>query len=157
MIRTRFFPETRLELLWSDMAKILRTNLFSVYHHLSYPVCLSRAQYNRSGSCKIWSCILQCCDSPRSTWPKSRQHFRHRTPAFLRPNQRLRGRKKEARDSQVGMNALTCVRGSNLIASSHRLNKDAAMKQLERLENNKKTKEKDLREAQEELDKSEFR
>ena len=55
------------------------------------------------------------------------------------------------------MNALTCVRGSNLMASSHRLNKDAAMKQLERLENNKKTKEKDLREAQEELDKSEFR
>jgi hypothetical protein len=43
------------------------------------------------------------------------------------------------------------------MSSSHRLNKDAAMKQLERLENNKKTKEKDLREAQEELDKSEFR
>ncbi|KAF8259082.1 hypothetical protein EI94DRAFT_1707393 [Lactarius quietus] len=40
---------------------------------------------------------------------------------------------------------------------TRRLNKDAAMKQLERLENNKKTKEKDLREAQEELDKSEFR
>ena len=47
--------------------------------------------------------------------------------------------------------------GVTLITSSHRLNKDAAMKQVERLENNKKTKEKDLREAQEELDKSEFR
>lgn len=40
---------------------------------------------------------------------------------------------------------------------TRRLNKDAAMKQLERLESNKKTKEKDLREAQEELDKAEFR
>ena len=47
--------------------------------------------------------------------------------------------------------------GVTQITSSHRLNKDAAMKQVERLENNKKTKEKDLREAQEELDKSEFR
>lgn len=49
------------------------------------------------------------------------------------------------------------VSGGRLISSSHRLNKDAAMKQVERLENNKKTKEKDLREAQEELNKSEFR
>ncbi len=49
------------------------------------------------------------------------------------------------------------VSGGPLIASPHRLNKDAALKQVERLENNKKTKEKDLREAQEELDKSEFR
>ncbi|KAH9068103.1 hypothetical protein EDB83DRAFT_2314902 [Lactarius deliciosus] len=40
---------------------------------------------------------------------------------------------------------------------TRRLNKDAAMKQVERLESNKKTKEKDLREAQEELEKSEFR
>lgn len=40
---------------------------------------------------------------------------------------------------------------------TRRLNKDAAMKQVERLENNKKVKEKDLREAQEELEKSEFR
>ena len=55
------------------------------------------------------------------------------------------------------MNVVTCVWGSNLIASSHRLNKGAAMKQPERLENNKKTKERDLSEAQEELDKSEFR
>ena len=56
----------------------------------------------------------------------------------------------------MGTNTPTFVRG-RLILSSHRLNKDAAMKQVERLENNKKTKEKDLREAQEELDKSEFR
>jgi hypothetical protein len=157
MIQTRSFPETRSGRLWSIMAKILPTNLSSVYHHLSYPVHLPCAKYNRPGSCKIWSRILQCCDSPRSTWPKSGQHFHHRTPAFLRPDQRLRAREKEAGDSQVGTNALTCVRGSNLMASSHRLNKDAAMKQLERLESNKKTKEKDLREAQEELDKAEFR
>ena len=38
-----------------------------------------------------------------------------------------------------------------------RLNRDAAMKQVERLENNKKSKEKDRREAQEELEKSELR
>jgi hypothetical protein len=39
----------------------------------------------------------------------------------------------------------------------HRLNRDAAMKQVERLESNKKTKEKERREAQEELEKSELR
>lgn len=39
----------------------------------------------------------------------------------------------------------------------YRLNRDAAMKQVERLENNKKAKEKDRREAQEELEKAEFR
>ncbi len=41
--------------------------------------------------------------------------------------------------------------------SLRRLNRDAAMKQVERMENNKKAKEKDRREAQEELEKSEFR
>ncbi|KAI0276054.1 hypothetical protein BGY98DRAFT_740303 [Russula aff. rugulosa BPL654] len=40
---------------------------------------------------------------------------------------------------------------------TRRLNRDAAMKQVERVENNKKAKEKDRREAQEELEKSEFR
>jgi hypothetical protein len=44
-----------------------------------------------------------------------------------------------------------------LILRLHRLNRDAAMKQVERLESNKKTKEKDRHEAQEELEKSEFR
>jgi hypothetical protein len=39
----------------------------------------------------------------------------------------------------------------------YRLNRDAAMKQVERMENNKKAKEKDRREAQEELEKAEFR
>lgn len=47
--------------------------------------------------------------------------------------------------------------GGLLIMSLHRLNRDAAMKQVERVENNKKAKEKDRREAQEELEKSEFR
>ena len=47
--------------------------------------------------------------------------------------------------------------GGLLIMLSHRLNRDAAMKQVERMENNKKAKEKDRREAQEELEKSEFR
>lgn len=40
---------------------------------------------------------------------------------------------------------------------TRRLNRDAAMKQVERMENNKKAKEKDRREAQDELEKSEFR
>jgi len=40
---------------------------------------------------------------------------------------------------------------------TRRLNRDAAMKQVERMENNKKAKEKDRHEAQEELEKSEFR
>ena len=44
-----------------------------------------------------------------------------------------------------------------LIILLHRLNRDAAMKQVERVENNKKAKEKDRREAQDELEKSEFR
>jgi len=44
-----------------------------------------------------------------------------------------------------------------LILLLHRLNRDAAVKQVERLENNKKAKEKERREAQEELEKSEFR
>lgn len=39
----------------------------------------------------------------------------------------------------------------------YRLNRDAAMKQVERMDNNKKAKEKDRREAQEELEKAEFR
>jgi hypothetical protein len=47
--------------------------------------------------------------------------------------------------------------GELLIISLRRLNRDAAMKQVERMENNKKAKEKDRREAQEELEKSEFR
>jgi hypothetical protein len=47
--------------------------------------------------------------------------------------------------------------GRFLIMSLHRLNRDAAVKQLERVENNKKAKEKDRREAQDELEKSEFR
>jgi hypothetical protein len=41
--------------------------------------------------------------------------------------------------------------------SLQRLNRDAAMKQVERIESNKKAKEKDRREAQEELEKAEFR
>ncbi|KAI0298970.1 hypothetical protein B0F90DRAFT_1818303 [Multifurca ochricompacta] len=40
---------------------------------------------------------------------------------------------------------------------TRRLNKDAAMKHIERLENNKKVKEKDRRDAEEELEKSGFR
>ena len=44
-----------------------------------------------------------------------------------------------------------------MIMSLHRLNRDAATKQVERIENNKKAKEKDRREAQEELEKSELR
>jgi hypothetical protein len=47
--------------------------------------------------------------------------------------------------------------GGLLNISLHRLNRDAAMKQVERLENNKKAKEKDRREAEDELEKSEFR
>jgi hypothetical protein len=41
--------------------------------------------------------------------------------------------------------------------SLQRLNRDAAMKQVERMESNKKAKEKDRHEAQEELEKAEFR
>lgn len=48
-------------------------------------------------------------------------------------------------------------RGLLIIMSLHRLNRDAAMKQVERMENNKKAKEKDRREAQDELEKAEFR
>ena len=44
-----------------------------------------------------------------------------------------------------------------LIMSLQRLNRDAASKQVERMESNKKAKEKDRREAQEELEKAEFR
>ena len=44
-----------------------------------------------------------------------------------------------------------------LFTSLQRLNRDAAMKQVERIENNKKAKEKDRREALEELEKAEFR
>ena len=43
------------------------------------------------------------------------------------------------------------------LTSLQRLNRDAAMKQVERIEGNKKAKEKDRREAEEELEKAEFR
>ncbi len=55
------------------------------------------------------------------------------------------------------MNKNSLRRTVTLILLLHRLNRDAAMKQVERLENNKKTKEKERREAQDELEKSEFR
>jgi len=51
----------------------------------------------------------------------------------------------------------TFVRRVKLIVLSKRLNRDAATKQVERVEINKKAKEKDRREAQEELEKSELR
>jgi hypothetical protein len=46
--------------------------------------------------------------------------------------------------------------GGLLIMSLRRLNRDAAMKQVQRMENNRKAKGKDGRETQEELEKSEF-
>jgi hypothetical protein len=49
------------------------------------------------------------------------------------------------------------VRRVKLIVPLKRLNRDAAMKQVERVESNKKSKEKDRREIQEELEKSELR
>ena len=55
------------------------------------------------------------------------------------------------------MNKIPLRRMLALILLLHRLNRDAAMKQVERLENNKKAKEKERREAQDELEKSEFR
>lgn len=55
------------------------------------------------------------------------------------------------------MNQNSLRRTMTLILLLHRLNRDAAMKQVERLENNKKSKEKERREAQEELEKSELR
>jgi len=55
------------------------------------------------------------------------------------------------------MNKNSLRRTVTLTLLLHRLNRDAAMRQVERLENNKKTKEKERREAQEELEKSEFR
>jgi len=59
----------------------------------------------------------------------------------------------------VGINGLPPPgeSGGVLIISLYRLNRDAAMKQIERMDNNKKAKEKDRREALEELEKSEFR
>jgi hypothetical protein len=55
------------------------------------------------------------------------------------------------------MNKIPLRRTLALILLLNRLNRDAAMKQVERLENNKKAKEKERREAQDELEKSEFR
>ena len=55
--------------------------------------------------------------------------------------------------------SMHCLRRESLplIMPLQRLNRDAAMKQFERMESNKKAKEKDRREAQEELEKAEFR
>lgn len=78
----------------------------------------------------------------------ARTHYLFRHPCVW-------GKDKEARDSQVGNECAHLCPGVTLITSSHRLNKDAAMKQEERLENNKtKQSEPAPPEAQGELDRS---
>jgi hypothetical protein len=154
---TSFFRGRHSELLWFTMAKILLKIPYLVRYSIFCPICPSRAQPGYTTGQALVSFGRAFCNVATAQEALGRSL----AGSFIAALQRFVDQIKDYEADRKKLETRRCERTRSpvwaLIRISHRLNKDAAMKQVERLENNKKAKEKDRREAEEELEKSESR